>query len=135
MTGAHREPPGSVAEEAARLLAALQERVGPVRADGTAADGRTAAGAECRYCPVCQALAAVRSTNPEVTEHLVAAASELVDAWRAARAPRAPREDGAADGSRTAPPEDDGSDPPAGPGGGDPPAGRQGRGVQHIDVR
>jgi hypothetical protein len=146
VTGAHREPPGSVAEEAARLLAALQERVGPVRRD----DGADAAG-ECRYCPVCQALAAVRTTNPEVTEHLAAAAAELVDAWRAARTSRSPRESAAPAEGSPARASDVAGDPADGPGEDAPAAGeapsrrqghgdgapprRQGHGVQHIDVR
>ena len=33
---------------------------------------------DCAYCPICATIAAVRKTNPEVLEHLAAAARELV---------------------------------------------------------
>ena len=33
---------------------------------------------ECTYCPVCRAVHAVRSTSPEVREHLANAASSLL---------------------------------------------------------
>lgn len=93
--GGH-EPVGSVGEEAAKLLGALSEWA---RDQGTDYAG-TAAGAastfanavrdvnehiatdsaDCRYCPVCQAIHAVRSTSPEVREHLSVAASSLMKA-------------------------------------------------------
>jgi hypothetical protein len=85
-----------VGEEAAKLLGALSEWA---RDQGTDYAG-TAAGAastfanavrdvnehiatdsaDCRYCPVCQAIHAVRSTSPEVREHLSVAASSLMKA-------------------------------------------------------
>jgi hypothetical protein len=33
---------------------------------------------DCAYCPICATIAAVRTTKPEVLEHLAAAARELV---------------------------------------------------------
>jgi hypothetical protein len=33
---------------------------------------------DCAYCPICTAIAAVRSTNPEVLDHLASAARELM---------------------------------------------------------
>jgi hypothetical protein len=37
-------------------------------------------GEDCRYCPVCQAISLVRSTSPEVRQHLASAASSLLQA-------------------------------------------------------
>jgi hypothetical protein len=90
------EDVGSVGEEAAKLFAALSgwardqgsEYVGS--AAGAAAamsealhdlDEHIATGAEeCRYCPVCQVIHAVRATSPEVKAHLAVAASSLMHA-------------------------------------------------------
>lgn len=72
-----------VAEEAARLLAALQSW-----ASTTGASGATLPLAgespECRVCPVCQLLRAVRGVRPDVVEHLAGASTELVAALQAA---------------------------------------------------
>jgi hypothetical protein len=101
-TGGERpdDPVGSVGEEAAKLFAALS---GWARDQGTpnfGAAAGTAAGAaaamsetihtvnehiatgseDCRYCPVCQVIHAVRTTSPEVKEHLAVAASSLMHA-------------------------------------------------------
>jgi hypothetical protein len=90
------ESVGTVGEEAAKLLGALSEWA---RDQGTDYAG-TAAGAansfahavrdvnehiandsaDCRYCPVCQVIHVVRSTSPEVREHLSVAASSLMQA-------------------------------------------------------
>ncbi|MGZ4595096.1 MAG: hypothetical protein ACXV3C_14650 [Actinomycetes bacterium] len=95
-TGPAQEPVGSVGEEAAKLFAALS---GWAKDQGSDAAG-TAAGAaaamsqtmhslndhiatgaeECRYCPVCQVIHAVRTTSPEVKAHLAVAASSLMQA-------------------------------------------------------
>lgn len=32
----------------------------------------------CAYCPICSAISVVRSTKPEVMDHLAAAARELI---------------------------------------------------------
>lgn len=87
---------GSVAEEAARLFDALQDwaaQSGVAHAQATGAVADAAAGGlrdlgehiatgaeECRYCPVCRGIEAVRSTSPEVRAHLKAAGSSLAHA-------------------------------------------------------
>ena len=53
---------------------------------------------ECQFCPLCQAMAALRSARPEAVEHLLKAGAELLLAARAlledeARTP-APSSDG-----------------------------------------
>ena len=90
------EPVGSVAEEAAKLLGALQdwarasghETAGP--ASGAASAFRNlnehiaTGGQDCKYCPVCQLISVVRQTSPEVKHHLSTAASSLLHAAAAA---------------------------------------------------
>jgi hypothetical protein len=87
---------GSVGEEAAKLFAALsgwareQGSETASSAAGAAAamsetlhslDEHIATGSEdCRYCPVCQVIHAVRTTSPEVKAHLTVAASSLMQA-------------------------------------------------------
>lgn len=90
------EPIGSVGEEAAKLFTALS---GWARDQGTDYAGSAAGaasamsdmisnvnqhiatdGADCKYCPVCQVISAVRSTSPEVKAHLAVAASSLMHA-------------------------------------------------------
>lgn len=90
------EPVGSVGEEAAKLFTALS---GWARDQGTDYAGSAAGaasamsdmisnlnqhiatdGADCKYCPVCQVISAVRSTSPEVKAHLAVAASSLMHA-------------------------------------------------------
>jgi ATP/maltotriose-dependent transcriptional regulator MalT len=71
------EAVGTLAEEAAKLLAAAEtwwrehaptppEHVGP----------------ECRVCPICQVLAVVRGAQPELFEHLSEAAANLLLAFK-----------------------------------------------------
>ena len=38
---------------------------------------------ECQFCPLCQAMAALRSARPEAVEHLLKAGAELFLAARA----------------------------------------------------
>ena len=38
---------------------------------------------ECQFCPLCQAMAALRSARPEAVEHLLTAGAELLLAARA----------------------------------------------------
>jgi hypothetical protein len=92
----HHEAVGSVGEEAAKLFAALSgwardqgaEHVGSA-AGAAAAMSETmhtinehiaTGGEDCRYCPLCQVIHAVRTTSPEVKEHLAVAASSLMHA-------------------------------------------------------
>ena len=104
------EAVGSVGEEAAKLFAALS---GWARDQGTdyagAAAGAAAAMSEtahtinehiatgsqdCQYCPVCQVIHAVRSTSPEVKEHLAVAASSLMHAAAGLLATQVPHDKG-----------------------------------------
>lgn len=101
MSDGEGEPPvGSVGEEAAKLVAALQDwakESGSEYADAAAAAAAAAAAGtattfkqisehiatgseQCRYCPLCQVISAVRSTSPEVRAHLSTAASSLMQA-------------------------------------------------------
>ena len=89
------EPVGSLGEEAARLLAALQDRTG--HGEHAAADG------DCRYCPLCRAIGVVRATPPEVREHLTAAATSLAQAVSALLATAVPDDSGRPDGDGTRP--------------------------------
>lgn len=96
----HDEGVGSLAHEAARLAAAfatwttqhgadlghqVHDVAGAIKdqvCEGVKdADDHFATGsAECRVCPVCRTVAAVREVSPEVRAHLVSAASSLVAA-------------------------------------------------------
>ncbi len=94
-----KEPVGSVAEEAAKLLGALQDwaRESSHESAGAAAGAASAfknlnehiatGGKDCKYCPVCQLISVVRQTSPEVKQHLerrglVAAAGALCSPGR-----------------------------------------------------
>jgi len=87
---------GSVGEEAAKLMAAVQ---GWARENGSeyanaAADVASGGsstidsinehiatgGEDCKYCPVCQVISAVRGTSPEVRQHLTSAATSFMHA-------------------------------------------------------
>jgi hypothetical protein len=69
---------GSAAEEAARLLAAVQDWA-RARFDH---EHLATGSAECQVCPVCQGVAALRQVKPETVEHLLDAAASLVAALR-----------------------------------------------------
>jgi len=81
---------GALGEEAAKLLQALQDWTHENSGDaGRKAPGEllsdlnehiATGGKDCRYCPVCQLIAAVRATSPEVKHHLGVAASSLLQA-------------------------------------------------------
>jgi hypothetical protein len=107
--GSGDEPVGSVGEEAAKLLHALQDWAKESGGDyaGAAAgavSGATSSlhdinehiatgGEDCRYCPVCQVIHAVRHTSPEVKAHLASAASSLMHAAAGVLATQVPRSD------------------------------------------
>ena len=90
------EPIGSVGEEAAKLFTALSSWAkdqGAGSADSAAGavgamsdmfsqvnEHIATGGADCKYCPLCQLISAVRSTSPEVKTHLAVAASSLMHA-------------------------------------------------------
>ena len=118
----HGEPIGSVGEEAAKLFTALSGMArdlgaGAARAGGAAKDqgaqgADSAAGAafafgdllkdvndhiatdgqDCKYCPVCQVISAVRATSPEVKAHLAVAASSLMHAAAGVLATQVPED-------------------------------------------
>jgi len=102
--GAHEEA-GSVGEEAAKLFSVLSgwaTDTGVVSADAgqgmvdalRGIDEHIATGGEdCRYCPVCQVIHAVRHTSPEVKAHLASAASSLMHAAAGVLATQVPRSD------------------------------------------
>jgi hypothetical protein len=72
--------PGPLAEEAARLVEALGDW-----ARGAVGDGPLSSmgeGTECQVCPLCQAIALVRRTQPETYAHLVDAATSVAAALR-----------------------------------------------------
>ena len=92
-----KEPVGSVADEAAKLLAALQGWAKDTGGDHAAASAEGAAqsasaifreinehiatdGANCKYCPLCQVISTARQLSPEVKEHLASATTSLLRA-------------------------------------------------------
>lgn len=98
-----QEPVGGVGEEAAKLFEALRDwtRENGSRYAGAAAGAgagweaftdHVGGSEDCRYCPVCRAIAMVRRTPPEVKEHLSSAASSLVQAVAAAMATHPPND-------------------------------------------
>jgi hypothetical protein len=100
------EPVGSVGEEAAKLLGALQEwarESGSDHASAAVGAATSAAsslggvnehiatgGEDCRYCPICQMISAVRGTSPEVKQHLASAATSLMQAFAGVMATHVP---------------------------------------------
>ncbi len=104
------EQPPSVLFEAVRLVDTLCRRMsagGDVWSEATseAWGEHIATGApECRYCPVCRAIAASRESGPEILSHIMAAGESLYSAVREAKAgfertrPR-PRQAGDPDGA------------------------------------
>lgn len=87
---------GSVAEEAMKLFGAFADLARHQAGDAAEGVGGLAGQAaamahdlsehiatdatECRYCPVCRVVHAVRQTSPEVRTHLMVAASSLLQA-------------------------------------------------------
>lgn len=69
---------GSAAEEAAKLLTAVQEWA-RTRFDS---EHFATGSSECQVCPVCQAIAALRHVRPETIEHLLDAAASFVAALK-----------------------------------------------------
>lgn len=106
--GHNGEPIGSVGEEAAKLFLALSgwaKDHGATTAGGAAGmagqvtdalrdvNAHIATGGEdCKYCPVCQVISAVRATSPEVKAHLAVAASSLMHAAAGVLATQVPAE-------------------------------------------
>lgn len=78
-----REPVGSVAEEAAKLLGALtgwakEHGEGLSSVADELHDHLATGSPECTWCPMCRTVAVIRHTSPEVRAHLAGAASSLM---------------------------------------------------------
>ena len=108
-----KEPIGSVAEEAAKLFAVLQQAAtdpgGTTHAEQPAEADEHKLGPDCVWCPVCQLINKVRNTSPETIEQLSTAAAHVLGSVRslleaAADAARQTREDAA---SRSSPPDEE----------------------------
>ncbi len=87
--GVPRESQAAV--EALRLFEAIQDwarasSFGDMRAHLSAAadSGFATDSADCRLCPICQVVGALRTHHPEVAEHLSDAVSSLTAAARSA---------------------------------------------------
>ncbi|TDO29806.1 hypothetical protein EV643_1444 [Kribbella sp. VKM Ac-2527] len=89
-----KESVGSVAEEAAKLFAVLQQAT---HTQGEPAGEKPheqpdevpagekhehSLGPDCQWCPVCQLIHRVRNTSPETIEHLSAAAAGVLGSVR-----------------------------------------------------
>ncbi|WP_283133773.1 hypothetical protein [Rhizohabitans arisaemae] len=107
-TMTEKTPQGSAAEEALRLLDALQQRVGREFAKGFIKggfEGFTSRGSRtrgdvwseavnepeygdgeyiCRACPVCRAIAASRGSGPDVADQVASVGGEFLTAVRGA---------------------------------------------------
>ncbi|SOD74376.1 hypothetical protein SAMN05892883_3560 [Jatrophihabitans sp. GAS493] len=74
------EPLGSVADEASKLFAAMQDWAAHNLGDAS----HIATGApECTWCPICQVISVLRGDRPEVSEKIATAATAAVEALRA----------------------------------------------------
>lgn len=85
MNDSQDDPVGSLAEELSKLMGVVSGLSDAARshADGEEHEHPIADGsASCQLCPVCQTIAFVRSTSPEVREHLTASATALTAAAR-----------------------------------------------------
>lgn len=79
------EPLGSAAEEAGRLIGAVQDWVRARLDDEHLATGSHA----CTACPLCQAVGALRHVGPETVEHLMDSAASMVAALKSVVGPPA----------------------------------------------
>ncbi len=77
---ATEDPLGSAAQEAGRLMDALREWLD---ARGVPETPIATDSAECRACPICLGLSAIREHHPEVVEQLGRAAEAMLAAVRA----------------------------------------------------
>jgi len=69
--------PGPLADEARRLLSAVQDW-----AQRTMPEPTSGHPAECQWCPLCQFASILRGEHPEVTERLAEAGTALAGAFR-----------------------------------------------------
>jgi len=88
------EQVGSLGEEAVRLMDALADwargHEGTAEPHPRVREHLGAESQECRYCPVCRVVHAVRGTSPEVRAHLASAAQSLLQAASALVATKPP---------------------------------------------
>ena len=110
-----QEQVGSVGEEAAKLMNALQGWAREHGQDYANAAAEAASGAassidsinehiatggrDCKWCPNCQVIFAVRETNPEVRQHLASAATSFMQAVAGVLATQVPDQDRPRSGS------------------------------------
>jgi hypothetical protein len=120
-------PVGSSVQEAARLLVALVDRakeslggepgegghLGAISDLGGDIGADAGQAAACSWCPLCQAIAFVRATNPEVREQVATAAAALALALRdlAESAAASPQPPDPHSGPHSNDGDDDGDDP------------------------
>lgn len=99
------EEVGTVAEETAKLLSALQDWAKDSGNQHASAASHAATGLadsvrglgdhighgpDCKFCPVCQVINVVRETSPEVKQHLAIAANSLLQAMQGMLATQVP---------------------------------------------
>ena len=110
------DPVGTLGEEATKLLNALQDwardsgseyaEAGAAAAAGAASGAHrinehlATGGEDCRYCPLCRVISAVRGTSPEVRAHLASAAASLISAAAGVLATQVPEQRADADPER-----------------------------------
>ncbi len=81
------EQVGSISDEASRLFAAAEAWWRDAHTESpNDPPVEPLTGPECRICPLCQLLSLLRTTRPEVFEHLSSAAMSVLHAVRAAGA-------------------------------------------------
>ncbi len=74
------EPHGTIGDEAAKLLDAVQDWARRNFGDGP----HVATGApECTWCPICQFIAVLRGDRPEIGDKIAEATASVVAALRA----------------------------------------------------
>lgn len=78
------EPLGSAAHEASRLLDSLREWLDARGVGGVGELPLATGSSECKVCPFCLAIGALRDRNPEVVEQLGRAGEALLAALRSA---------------------------------------------------
>jgi hypothetical protein len=121
----HRQAVGSLAQEAAKLAAVLQDLAESSAKTGSAEEEeiRWATGApECSACPVCRVIAAARDLGPDFYTDLGAAVANLAAAISASA------------GGRQATPSPEGQDTEGEASGSEPPEPRKGPTVQRLDL-
>ena len=103
---------GSVGDEAAKLLDALQDWAGTAGSPGMAEqlhalnEHVATGGTECLYCPVCQLIGKARETSPEIRSHLAVGVSSLLQAAAALIESRAPKPSASSSSSTAGSPPD-----------------------------